>query len=103
MDGGYDTDELHIWAWVNTEARLEVVRRPDEARGFVVLRRRWVVERTLAWLSRYRRLAKDFERLIECSTAFLYIASIHVMVRRLAKLRAQADANEPTNEDTKAA
>lgn len=78
-DGGYDRDRLHIWVWANTETSLEVVRRPEEARGFVLLPRRWVVERTLAWLSRYRRLAKVFEHLIECSTAFLSIASFNLM------------------------
>ena len=102
-DGGYDEDALHIWAWANTEASLEIVRRPQEARGFVLLPRRWVVERTLAWLSRYRRLAKDFEHLIECSTAFLYIASTHLMARRLAKIRAKAETKESANASAVAA
>ena len=96
-DGGYDEDALHIWAWANTEASLEIVRRPQEARGFVLLPRRWVVGRTLAWLSRCRRLAKDFEHLIECSTAFLYIASTHLMARRLAKIRAKTATKESAN------
>jgi putative transposase len=97
VDGGYDRDELHIWVWVNTDITLEVVRRPATAQGFVVLPKRWVVERTLAWLSQYRRLAKDFERLIENSTTYLYIASVHLMVRRLAYLRANRRANESAN------
>jgi putative transposase len=103
VDGGYDRDELHIWVWVNTDLRLEVVRRPADAQGFVVLPKRWVVERTLAWLSRYRRLAKDFERLIENSTAYLYIASVHLMVRRLARLRAERRAKEAATAMTQAA
>lgn len=94
VDGGYDREALHLWVLINTDITLEVVRRPREAKGFVVLPRRWVVERTLAWLSRYRRLARDYERLIENSTAHVYIASIHVMVRRLARLRAERRANE---------
>jgi len=96
-DGGYDEDALHIWAWANTEASLEIVRGPQEARGFVLLPRRWVVGRTLAWLSRCRRLAKDFEHLIECSTSFLYIASTHLMARRLAKIRAKTATKESAN------
>ncbi len=59
---------------------LEIVKRSDDQEGFVVLPRRWVVERTFAWLSRYRRLSKDDEFLPESSRAMIYI-----MVRRLAK------------------
>ena len=93
VDGGYDTNDLHVWVWANTAISLEVVRRPTAAQGFVVLPKRWVVERTLAWLGRYRRLAKDFEHLIECSTTYVYIASVHLMLRRLAKLRRNGLAN----------
>ena len=64
---------------------LEIVKRSDDQKGFVVLPRRWVVERTFAWLSRYRRLSKDDEFLPESSEAMIYIAMIHIMVRRLAK------------------
>jgi len=46
--------------------------------------RRWVVERTFAWLGRYRRLAKDFEELVECVVAHILIASLHIMLKRLA-------------------
>ena len=63
---------------------IEIVKRSDAARGFVVLPRRWVVERTLAWLNRNRRLAKDFEATIESAATWLYIASVKLMVRRLA-------------------
>jgi transposase len=54
---------------------LEIVKRSDAARGFQLLPRRWVVERTLAWLNRNRRLAKDFEALAETATAWLMLAS----------------------------
>ena len=64
---------------------IEVVKRSDTAEGFVVLPRRWVVERTFAWLGRCRRLAKDRERKIEVSTAWTLIASIRLMTRRLAR------------------
>jgi putative transposase len=62
---------------------IEIVKRPDRIKGFVVLPKRWVVERTLAWLNRCRRLAKDWENLNRNALAFLKLASIRLMVRRL--------------------
>jgi putative transposase len=62
---------------------LEIVAKPSEQQGFVVVPRRWVVERTLAWLGRYRRLSKDYEHRPEYSESWVYIASIARMVRRL--------------------
>jgi len=64
---------------------LEIVKRPADAQGFLVLPRRWVVERTFAWLCRNRRLAKDFETLTASATAYLYAASIMLLIRRLAR------------------
>ena len=64
---------------------VEIVKRSDQAKGFVVLPMRWVVERTLAWLNRCRRLAKDFENLTDNALAFLRLASIRLMLRRLCK------------------
>ena len=68
-----------------TEAglKLEIVKRPPHAEGFEVVPRRWVIERTFGWLGRNRRLAKDFERLIDTSTAMVVVAIIQVLVRRL--------------------
>ena len=63
---------------------IEIVKRSDAAKGFVLLPRRWVVERTFAWLNRNRRLAKDFEATIESAVTWLYIASVKLMSRRLA-------------------
>lgn len=63
---------------------LEIVRRSDTAKGFVLLPRRWVVERTFAWLNRNRRLAKDIEGSIESAVTWLFIASVKLMSRRLA-------------------
>lgn len=85
-DGGYAGDKLRqalsrIGKWT-----LEIVKRSDTNRGFVVLPRRWVVERTLAWLNRNRRLAKDFEQTIASATAWLFIASIQLFTRRIARL-----------------
>jgi len=63
---------------------LEIVMRADETKGFRVQPRRWVVERTLAWLNRNRRLAKDFEASIESALTWLMIASVRLLARRLA-------------------
>ena len=63
---------------------LEIVKRSDEAVGFEVIARRWVVERTLGWLNRCRRLSKDYEATIRSAVAMIRLAMIHVMVRRLA-------------------
>jgi transposase len=63
---------------------MEIVKRSDVAKGFILLPRRWVVERTLAWLNRNRRLAKDFEATTESSVTWLYIVSVKLMSRRLA-------------------
>ena len=65
------------------QVNVEIVKRSDQAKGFVVLPRRWVVERTFAWLGRCRRLAKDWECLNRRALAFLRLASIRFMLRRL--------------------
>jgi transposase len=62
---------------------VEIVKRSDRASGFEVLPRRWVVERTIAWLNRCRRLAKDFENLSRNALAFIRLASIRLMLRKL--------------------
>jgi putative transposase len=62
---------------------LEIVKRPKEQKGFMVLRRRWVVERTLGWLGRYRRLSKDYEERAASEEVIILIAMINLMVHRL--------------------
>ena len=62
---------------------LELVRKPIDQRGFHLLPRRWVVERTFGWLVRHRRLARDYERRTESSEAMIRLATIHMMLRRL--------------------
>jgi putative transposase len=62
---------------------LEVVQADPGRKGFVVQRKRWIVERTFGWLNRSRRLSKDYEQSVESSRAFVQIAMIHLMVRRL--------------------
>ncbi len=76
-------------AWVRElrprrKLRLEVVSRQPRQKGFAVLPRRWVVERTLAWLGFHRRLSKDYEALPETSEAMIYVAMIRLMLARLA-------------------
>ena len=82
VDGGY-RGELLNWVKARFKFILEVVLRSDEQKGFVVLPRRWVVERTFAWLSNNRRLSKDYERLTETSEAFVQIAMMRLMILRL--------------------
>ncbi len=83
-DGGYTGGKLREAMNRHGSWTIEIIRRSDTAKGFEVLPRRWVVERTFAWLGRCRRLAKDFERSIESATAWALIASIRMMSRRLA-------------------
>ncbi len=65
------------------QLNIEIIRRSDKAKGFVALPKRWIVERTIAWLNRCRRLAKDWENLNCNGLAFLKLASIRLMVRKL--------------------
>jgi transposase len=64
---------------------IEIIKRSDAAKGFAVLPRRWVVERTFTWLGRCRRLAKDFEATIASAVAWVFIAHIRTLTRRLAR------------------
>jgi putative transposase len=75
---------LVAWAAALAGWVLEIVRKTAEQVGFVVQPHRWIVERTFAWLGNYHRLAKDYELLPESSEALVYLAMIHLMVRRLA-------------------
>lgn len=84
-DGGYAGDKLKDALKRHGSWTLEIIKRSDTAKGFVLLPRRWVVERTFAWLGRCRRLAKDWERSIESSTAWATIASIRMLTRRTAR------------------
>ena len=82
-DAGYQGDRAACAA-AQERLRLEIVKRPRGADGFHLLPRRWVIERTFAWLGRNRRLAKDVEKLIETSTAMAAVAVVQLLVRRLA-------------------
>jgi putative transposase len=67
---------------------VEIVKRKPDQKGFEVLPRRWVVERTFAWLTNYRRLTMNYEQWVQTADAAVYAAMTHIMVRRLARLRA---------------
>ena len=81
-DGGYAGQLVeHVratWHWL-----LQIVSRPADATGFVVLPKRWIVERTFPWLGRCRRLSKDYEGRCETSETWIRVAMIHLMLRRL--------------------
>ena len=81
-DGGY-AGQLITWVREQLDAVLEIVERAPNQKGFKLLPRRWVVERTLAWLNRYRRLSKDYEHDPRSSETVVYVASIRTMIRRL--------------------
>lgn len=84
-DGAYRTTRGHLASWAQRHGvSLTAVERPEGQRGFSLLPRRWVVERTFSWLCQSRRLAKDYERLCETSEALIYVAMTRLMLRRLA-------------------
>jgi transposase len=83
-DGGYQGPQFQkALAKVLPRLKTEIIKRSDKAKGFEVLPRRWVVERTFAWLNRCRRLAKDWENLTRTALAYIRLASIRLMLRRL--------------------
>jgi putative transposase len=92
-DGGY-AGKLVIWAAgkLKPKLKLEIVRRPDDLHTFKVLPRRWVVERTLSWITRHRRTVRDYERLAAHYETYVYWSMIIVMTRRLAR---QPSAAQP--------
>jgi len=83
-DGGY-AGKLIPWAKTALKLTVQIVRRPDDLHTFKVLPRRWVVERTLAWITRHRRTVRDYERLPAHHETYIYWAMIIVMTRRLAR------------------
>ena len=86
-DGAYNanSDRSNVPSPRNPPLRVEIVKRPDDSSGFIVLPRRWVVERTFSWFGRNRRLAKDYENLADALAAFITLACIQLAVRRLAR------------------
>jgi putative transposase len=84
-DGGYTGQDFYNWVLEHCGWLVEIVKRNDDAQGFVVLPRRWVVERTFGWLYRFRRLSKDYEVLPETGEAWIYAAIVRIMLQRLAR------------------
>ena len=84
-DGGYNARQVKRAVAAQPSLRVEIVKRPDDVKGFQVLPRRWVVERTFSWFGRNRRLAKDYENLAATLAAFVSLASIRLALRRLAR------------------
>jgi putative transposase len=82
-DNKYHNYALEDWLAENVSFTIQVVSRPKGSRGFILLPKRWVVERSLAWLDRYRRNSKDYERLTESSAAMIKISMIQLMLHRL--------------------
>jgi putative transposase len=82
-DGGYSGEDLVGELRDAYGIDLEVVEKPADQKGFVVQPRRWVVERTIAWLNRGRRLSKDYEHRAEASETWCYISSLHFLLKRL--------------------
>lgn len=88
VDGGYQGDEAQRAAFEASRISVTVVKRTDkQVTGFIVLPKRWVVERTLGWINRARRLSKDFEATIESSLAWLQLALAFLLMRRLARAK----------------
>ena len=87
-DGGY-AGQLIEWTKKRLRCTLEIVKRNDDVKGFVVLPKRWIVERTFGWLGRYRRLAKDYEQRTDNSEAMIRIAMINLMSRRLGSAKSK--------------
>lgn len=84
VDGGFAGAPFMIWVMDVCRWIVQVVLRPEQSKGFVLLKKRWVVERTFGWLMNCRRLVRDYEGLPETSETFIYLAMIRIMVRRLA-------------------
>jgi transposase len=85
-DGAYSAPATAAAAKRTGRVVLEIVKRSDTSNGFVVVAKRWIVERTFGWLGRCRRLAKDFENLTRMQIAFVQLAMIRLMTRRIARL-----------------
>jgi transposase len=91
-DGGY-AGKLVTWAKTALKLTVEIVRRPDDLHTFQVLPRRWVVERTLAWITRHRRTVRDYERLPAHHETYIYWSMIIIMTRRLARTPKNGNAS----------
>ena len=85
-DSAYEKKHLPWWVLAACNFVLEIVKKTSHAVGFTVVAKRWIVERTFAWLCRNRRMSKDYERSLEVSSAMIHIAMTKLMLRRLTPL-----------------
>ncbi len=83
-DGNYRGPDFLAWVQTKVDAVLEITNRPPNSKGFVVVPVRWIVERSLAWFGRFRRLSKDYEHCTKSSEGVIYVASIVTMLKRIA-------------------
>ena len=84
-DGGYNARQVNEAVAREPSLRIEIIKRSDDMKGFVVLPHRWVVERTFSWFGRNRRLAKDYKNLAATLTTFVTLAAIQLGIRRLGR------------------
>src|SRR5881296_3548240 len=85
VDGGYTGETFQQWVSDNwPKLEVEVVKRSESTKGFAVLPRRWIVERTFGWLMRHRRLVRDYERTVSSAEAWVHLAMLRIQLRRLA-------------------
>lgn len=85
---GYDAGKRVQWVdqlQRKRRIRLDIIRRCDNTKGFKILSKRWIVERTFGWRSKYRRMSKDYETTVESSTAMIHIAMTRLMLKRAAR------------------
>jgi putative transposase len=98
-DNKYHNHQLEEWLDANAHFTIQVVSRPKESQGFVLLPKRWVVEQSLAWLDRYRRNSKDYERLTPSSAAMIQISMIQLLLHRLRPSRPNPRSRPPQPPD----
>jgi putative transposase len=84
VDGGYEGADFAAWVLEHYDIFIEVIKRSDGTKGFVLLPRCWLVERTFSWFGKFRRLSEDYERLLDTSVAVIYAAMVSIMLHRLA-------------------
>jgi len=82
-DSGYRGEPFSQWVQENCGCRLEIVKKDPQQQGFAVLPKRWIVERTFAWLGKCRRLSKDYEQNTQSSESWIRLSMIHLMLKRL--------------------
>jgi putative transposase len=82
-DSGYRGEPFAQWVQENCGCRLEIVKKDSQQQGFAILPKRWIVERTFAWLGKCRRLSKDYEQNTQSSEAWIRLCMIHLMLKRL--------------------